>query len=68
MTVLILSVYHPLLPKPIPLAATDCESENKEITKLFWKMWIEALQKSNGEIKFDSIGIIFDETVVTGMQ
>ena len=68
MTVLTLSVYHPLLRKQIPLATMDCESENKESAELFWKMWIEALKEFNGEIKFDPIGIILDEKVVTGMQ
>ena len=68
MTVLTLSVYHPLLRKQIPLATMDCESENKESAELFWKMWIEALKEFNGEIKFDPIGIILDEKLVTGMQ
>ena len=61
MIVLTLSLYHPLLRKQIPLAAMDCESENKESTKLFWKMWIEALQEFNGKMEFDPIGIIVDE-------
>ena len=39
----------------------DCESENKESTELFWKIWIEALQEFNGEMKFSPIGIILDE-------
>ena len=61
MTVLTLSVYHPLLRKQIPLATMDCESENKESAELFWKIWIEALQEFNSEIKFNPTGIILDE-------
>ena len=61
MTVLTLSIYHPLLRKQIPLRTMDRESENKESAELFWKMWIEALKEFNGEIKFDPIGIILDK-------
>ena len=61
MTVLTLSVYHPLLRKQIPLATMDCESENKESAEFFWKIWIEALQEFNGEIKFNPIGITLDK-------
>ena len=61
LTVLTYSVYHPLHRKQIPLAAMNCESENKESTKLFWKIRIEALQQLNGKMKFDLTGIILDD-------
>ena len=61
MTVLILSVYHPLLYKQIPLATMDCKNENKESAEFFWKIWIKVLQEFNGEMKFNPIGIIIDE-------
>ena len=41
-----------------PLATMDCKSEHKESTKVFKKMWIEALQEFNRETKFNPIGII----------
>ena len=56
MTVFILSVYHPLLLKQIPLTTMDCESKNKENKELFWEIWSEAMQEA--EFEFNPIRIM----------
>ena len=56
MTVFILSVYHPLLLKQIPLTTMDCESKNKQNKELFWEIWSEAMQEA--EFEFNPIRIM----------
>ena len=61
MTVLTLSVYHPLLRKQIILATMDCESENKDNCELFWRTWNDALAGFKAGLIFDPAGVILDE-------
>ena len=61
MTVLTLSVYHPLLRKQIILATMDCESENKDNCELFWRTWNDALADFQAGLIFDPAGVILDE-------
>ena len=61
MTVLTLSVYHPLFRKQIILATMDCESENKDNCELFWRTWNDALADFKAGLIFDPAGVILDE-------
>ena len=61
MTVLTLSMYHPLLRKQIILATMDCESENKDNCELFWRTWSDALADFQAGLIFDPTGVILDE-------
>ena len=61
MTVLTLSMYHPLLRKQIILATMDCEYENKDNCELFCRTWNDALADLQAGITFDPAGVILDE-------
>ena len=61
MTVLKLSIYHPLLRKQIILATMHCESENKDNCELFWRTWNDALADFKAGLIFDPAGVILDE-------
>lgn len=39
------SVYHPLLPRQIPLATMEAVSETTENVTLFWELFNEVLEK-----------------------
>ena len=60
-TVLTLSMCHPLLRKKIILATVDCECENKDNCELFWLTWNDALADSQAGLTFDSAEITLDE-------
>ena len=61
MTVLTLSMYHPLLRKQIILATMDCQKENKDNYDLFWRTWNDALADFQAGLIFDPAGVILDE-------
>ena len=65
-TILSLSVYHPLLRKQILLATMNCESENKENSETFWNVWNEALNSGLEErYMFSPAGLMLDENILT---
>ena len=61
MTVLTLSMYHPLLRKQIIFATMDCESENKDNCELFWRTWNDTLTDFQTGLTFDPAGVLLDE-------
>ena len=61
MTVLKLSIYHPLLRKQIILATMHCESENKDNCELFLRTWNDALADFQAGLTFYPAGITVDE-------
>lgn len=61
-TTLVLSVYHPILRKQIPLAIMECEGESTIAVKKFWQLVDKALsEKFNKPEKFNPCGLISDE-------
>ena len=65
-TILSLSIYHPLLRKQILLATMNCESENKENSETFWNVWNEALNSGLEErYMFSPAGLMLDENILT---
>ena len=63
MTVLTISVYHPLLKRQCVLATMDCEEQNFQNSKMFWNCWNTALQEHSNKpsYTFSPTGIILDE-------
>ena len=61
MTTLTLSIYHPLIRNQIILPTLNCEGENEENARLFWRCWEEALGGKNESICFNPTDMILDE-------
>ena len=63
MTVLTISVYHPLLKRQRVLATMDCKEANFQNSKMFWNCWNTVLQEHSNKLSytFSPTGIILDE-------
>ena len=64
MTILAISVFHPLLKRQCVLATMDCEEENFQNSKMFWNCWNTALQEHSNKpsYTFSPTGIFLDES------
>ena len=62
LTTLMLSTYHPILRKQLPLAIMECETEDHNSTKLFFDLINEALTEFKGEkYVFNPFQLVLDE-------
>ena len=49
-----------ILRKQIILATIDCENENRDNCKLFWRIWNDALADFQASLTFDPAGVLLD--------